>query len=258
MPQELIFDRDLLIKRRASCVGSLHKADFLIKRSLEDIVERLNEMTRDFQYILNLGARNSYGTDYLKNRSGTKQVVETDISFPLLSTSNHLTKLVCDEEYLPFIDNQFDLIVSVLNLHNVNDLPGCLIQLRRILKPKGLLIISMFGEYNLANVSEMLIRAEMEACNGISPRISPCVDIKQLGGLLQRAGFAMPVVDKDSIDVHYSSPIDLLHDLQNMGESNIMLSRNKNYPSKKLWQSFAKNGEIVAKFEILNLTASKD
>lgn len=98
---------------------------------------------------------------------------------------------------------------------------------------------------------------ELEALGGISPRIMPCVEIKQLGSLLQRVGFTMPVIDKDGIEVHYENPMKLLYDLQNMGETNIMLNRNKKYSGKIFWQKFAKLKKIIAKFEILTLTAVK-
>jgi NADH dehydrogenase [ubiquinone] 1 alpha subcomplex assembly factor 5 len=258
MSQELIFDRNLLIKRRSSKVGSIHKSDFLIKRSLETIIESLNAMTNKFPNILNLGCRKSYGTDYLKNRAGTRSVIETDISFEFLRDSSHLNRIICDEESLPFASNQFDLIVSVLNFHNINDLPGTLIQLQRMLKPKGVLVASMFGELNLDNIAQMLIKAELSASGGISPRIFPSVQIKQMGSLLQRAGFSMPVVDKDTVNVQYSNPMKLLHDLQNMGESNILINRNKKYPGKRIWSNFVNEGKIIAKFELLNIMASKD
>ena len=257
-PEVLIFDRNLLLQRRSNIASSLRKSDFLIKRSLDDIIEKLSEMGRKFPFVLNFGCRTGYGSSFLQNRPDTIQVVETDFSFNLLKNSSHPYKIVCDEEYLPFAENKFDLIVSTLNLHHVNDLPGCLIQLRRILKPNGLLIASMFGERNLSSLSEILTSTELEFSDGISPRISPTVEIKQLGALLQRTGFSSPVIDKDSIEVHYANPTDLLHDLQNMGETNIMLKRNKNYSGKKLWQKFSQHHDFITKFEILTLTASKN
>jgi NADH dehydrogenase [ubiquinone] 1 alpha subcomplex assembly factor 5 len=258
MSQELIFDRSLLIKRRSNKAGSIHKADFLIKRSLKTIIERLESMTIEFPTVLNLGSRSSYGTDYFKNRVGTNHVIETDISFDFMQNSSHSNKLVCDEEYLPFADNQFDLIVTILNLHMVNDLPGCLVQLRRMLKPNGVLIASIFGESSLASIREILINTELELFGGASARIFPFAEIKQVGMLLQRAGFSMPVIDKDIVNVKYSNPLSLLHDLQNMAESNILLARNKDYVGKSFWQNFSKIGEILVSFEILNILASKD
>ena len=254
MSQELIFDRNLLVKRRSHKADSLHKADFLIKRSLADIEEKLNEMDRIFPNILNLGCRNGYGTDFLKDRQGTQEVIETDISPKLLDKSKGFNKVIVDEEYIPFADDQFDLIISILNLHNVNDLPGCFIQLKRTLKPNGVLIASMFGERNLANLREELLKIELDIHAGVSPRVMPCVEMKQLGALLQRAGFAMPVIDKDCVEVQYKSSIALLHDLQDMGETNIMLNRSKKYLGKNFWQNLS---ITKANFEILTLMAVK-
>ncbi len=259
----LIFDRELLFKKRSNTANSLNKADFLIKRSLEDILEKLDEITRDFPLILNLGCRNSYCSDQLMQRHGTKKVIETDFGYNF--NSNH-TKIIADEENIPFAEGQFDLIVSILNLHTVNDLPGCLIQLKNALKPNGVLIASMFGERNLPELRETLLKTELEHLGGVSPRIMPSVEIKQLGALLQRTGYAIPVIDKERIEVHYHTPLELLHDLRNMGESNIMIDRNKKYIGKKFWRKFKdnyskdfsnENQRIVASFEILTITAVK-
>ncbi len=253
MSQEiLIFDRKLLLQRRSNKVNSLRKADFLIKRSLDDILERLSEITREFPLILNLTSKNNYGSDRLLKRAGTMQVITADFDM---------------QEHLNFSNHSFDLIVSILNLHSINDLPGCLIQLKNILKPNGLLIASIFGEKNLPELRQTLLKTEFECCAGISPRMLPSIELKQLGALLQRAGFSMPVVDSDRIEVHYKQPLDLLRDLRNMGETNIMLKRNKTYLGKKFWNKFAENyltdfstidNEAIASFEILNLTAITD
>lgn len=244
----LIFDRELLLKKRSNAI--LDKADFLIKRSVEDILERLDEITRDFPQILNLSCNNSYCTNMLMQRHSITEIIEADIDA---------------KENIAFEDNKFDLIVSVLNLHTVNDLPGCFIQLKNILKPNGILIASMFGERNLPELRETLIKTELEHLGGISPRVMPCVELKQLGALLQRAGFSMPVVDKEHIEVHYSYPLELLYDLRNMGETNIMINRNKKYLGKEFWKKFGENyikdfsndGQCIASFEILTMMAVK-
>ncbi len=253
MSQEiLIFDRKLLLQRRSNKVNSLSRADFLIKRSLDDILERLSEITREFPIILNLTSRNNYGFKQLTNRIGTKQLIVADFDV---------------EEYLKLPAHSVDLIVSVLNLHSINDLPGCLIQLKNILKPNGLLIASMFGENNLLELREALLKTEIECCSGISPRMMPLIELKQLGMLLQRAGFNMPVIDSDRIKVHYKNPLDLLHDLSDMSETNIMLKRSKAYLGKKFWTKFSQNylssfsaldNQVIANFEILNLMAIAD
>lgn len=262
----LIFDRNLLQKRRSSSAASLPKADFLIKHSLADILERLNEMSIKFPLALNLGSRSGFGSKELSKRSGTIKVVDTDLSLELLKNNPNLNKLAIDEENLCFADNSFNLIISILNLHLINDLPGCLIQLNKMLKPGGVLIASLFGERNLPELRETILKTELEQFGGASPRIIPSIDIKQLGGLLQRAGFSMQIVDKETIKAHYPSPLSLLHDLKNMGETNIMLNRNKKYLGKEFWQKFNENyinehsndtNSVYANFEILTLTAIK-
>lgn len=264
MPQEiLIFDRDLLLKKRSRAI--LDKADFLIKRSFDDILEKLNDMSRDFPSILNLDCRSPYGSKKLASRKGTKILIEGDLSINSAKLPNNHLKFVTDQENLALGDNQFDLIISILNLHSINDLPGYLIQLRNTLKPNGVLMASMFGEINLPELSRTLIKTELECLGGLSPRTLPMVELKQMGMLLQRAGFNTPVIDKDHIEVHYSHPLELLQDLRNMGETNIMLNRSKKYTGKEFWRKFSanyikdfsKSGQCIASFEILTMMAIK-
>ena len=263
----LVFDRKLLLQKKIKAAASLIKADFLIKRSFDDIKEKLSEINLEFPMALNLGAIKNYGSNELLSRRGTKQVIETYLDPALLNNKSPTIKIIADEEYIPFAENKFDLIISVLNLHTVNDLPGCLIRLRESLKPNGVLISSIFGEKNLSQLYEILTSTELELFNGISPRIMPNISIKQLGSLLQRAGFSSPIIDSDRVEVHYKHPIAILHDLRNMGETNIMLNRNRNYLGKKFWNKFTKNyinkygideNEVSVNFEILTFTAIKD
>jgi NADH dehydrogenase [ubiquinone] 1 alpha subcomplex assembly factor 5 len=253
----VIFDRHLLAKRKISNISSLCKADFLIKRSFQEILERLNNMQRDFLSTLNLGSRLSYGSQELSSRKGTKYLIETDIS----PSPSSFKKIIADDESLPFADNKFDLIVSVLNLHLINDLPNCLYQIKNMLKPNGVFIASMFGETNLAELRSTLIKTELECNGGVSPRTIPYVDIKQLGMLLQKTGFNAPVIDKDQIKAQYHHPLKLIEDLRNMAETNILLNRNKNYVGKVFWKKFSENYtkdyDNLASFEILNLMATK-
>lgn len=253
----VIFDHHLLAKRKINNISSLCKADFLIKRSFYEILERLDNMQRDFFSVLNLGTRLSYGSQELSNRKGTKYLIETDI----IPSPSNFTKIVTDDESLPFADNKFDLIVSVLNLHLINDLPNCLYQIKNILKPNGVFIASMFGGDNLPELRNTLIKTELEHRGGVSPRTIPYVDIKQLGMLLQKIGFNTPVIDKDQIKVQYQHPLKLIEDLRNMAETNILLNRSKNYVGKNFWKNFTENYTKdyanLASFEILNLMATK-
>ncbi|MCT4635596.1 MAG: class I SAM-dependent methyltransferase [Rickettsiales bacterium] len=258
----LIFDRNLLLQKRSN--ARLNKADFLIKRSLEDIQERLNETTKDFTSTLYLGQRDYPLSTDLIYQHKIERVIETELFFNN-SNSNNI-QIIVDEENLPFANEKFDLIISLLNLHKVNDLPGCLIQLRNSLKPNGILIASMLGEKTLPELRATLAKTEIEHCGGISPRMMPLIELKQLGSLLQRAKFNMPVIDKDHVEIHYSNPLELLYDLRNMGETNIMLNRNKKYVGKEFWKKFRKNyindfctedNLYSASFEILTFIAVK-
>src|SRR5690606_40887108 len=118
-------------------------------------------------------------------------------------------RVVADEEALPFADGSLDLVVSALSLQFVNDLPGTLIQIRRALKPDGLLLAALIGGDSLTELREAFAEAESEVEGGLSPRVLPFADIRELGSLMQRAGFALPVVDSDRVTVRYTSPIEL-------------------------------------------------
>src|SRR4030095_6212537 len=134
--------------------------------------------------------------------------------------------LVADEEALPFAPWSFDLVISNLTLHWVNDLPGCLLQIRQILKPDGLFLAAILGGGTLAELRGALMEAELAEAGGASPRISPFADVRDAGGLLQRAGFGLPVVDSDMLTVRYADILALMRDLRGMGETNAVLERD--------------------------------
>ena len=134
--------------------------------------------------------------------------------------------VIADEEALPFADGSFDLVVSALSLHWVNDLPGALIQIRRVLKPDGLFIGVALGGRTLTELRQSLLAAEEEIRGGASNRVSPFLDVIDGAGLLQRTGFAMPVADNDAHTVRYANPLRLLADLKGMGETSALASRD--------------------------------
>ena len=267
MLNNIIFDRELLSKKKIRAARSLSKDDFLIKRSFCDIKEKLSEMNRDFPIVLNLNdSSESHFVESLEIK-GAWKIIKTNLDLSLLISKNSSIKIVMDEENMAFADNKFDLIISVLNLHSVNDLPGCFIRLKESLKPGGVLIASMFGESNLFQLGQSLMKAELDVLNGASPRVMPSIRMDQLGGLLQRAGFILPVIDSDNVEVHYKHPLDLIRDLRDMGETNILFNRNRKYLGKKFWNKFVEhyiqdfsidNSEVVTNFEILNLIALKE
>jgi len=134
--------------------------------------------------------------------------------------------VIGDEEALPFADASFDLVVSALSLHAVNDLPGALVQIRRVLKPDGLFLAVLFGGESLGELRDAFARGEMQVRGGISPRVSPFAEVRTLGALLQRAGFALPVADSERTSVSYKEFRTLTADLRELGETNILAERD--------------------------------
>jgi SAM-dependent methyltransferase len=135
--------------------------------------------------------------------------------------------VIIDEEALPFRDGSLDLLVSGLALHFANDLPGVLTQIRRALKPDGLFVAALLGGETLTELRQAFAQAESETEGGASPRVAPFADLRQLGALLQRAGFALPVTDVERLTVRYGSPFDLMHDLRRMGATNTLAARRR-------------------------------
>ncbi len=221
-----IFDRRLHALRRARAVFSYSVYSFLKQAAAEDIALRLLAVNRKFERVLDLGAhdgtlgRTLSHDPQLAGRIGT--IVSADLSPAFVSGP---FGVVADEEALPFADGSFDLVVSALSLHWVNDLPGTLVQIRRALKPDGLFIGVALGGRTLTELRQALLAAEAEARGGAANRISPFMDVIDGAGLLQRAGFAMPVADNDARTVRYANPLRLLSDLKGMGETAALLDR---------------------------------
>lgn len=175
-----------------------------------------------------------------------------------------MLKVQADEEAPPFADASLDLIVSALSLQHVNDLPGVLVQACRALKPDGLFLASLIGGTSLNELRTALVAAESEVSGGASPRVAPFADVRDLGGLLQRAGFALPVTDADTVDVSYPDPLALMRDLRAMGATNVLLDRSrKPLPRAVLSRAFEiyaeryarADGRVPATFEIVTMTA---
>jgi SAM-dependent methyltransferase len=171
--------------------------------------------------------------------------------------------VAADDEALPFRDASLDLVVSALALQFVNDLPGTLIQIRRALKPDGLFLAAMIGGDSLAELREAFAQAEAEIEGGVSPRVAPFADLRDLGALLQRAGFALPVTDVDRVTVRYASPLALMHDLRRMGAANALTERSRTplrrLTLRRLMEIYAErfsdpDGRVRATFEIVWLS----
>ncbi|HLM40170.1 MAG TPA: methyltransferase domain-containing protein [Microvirga sp.] len=219
MSTPLVFDRPL-VRRRLSRALAQGYAGFLLDRAVEDLEERLAAVLRPFPLALDVGTPTPAAAEALRRSGRAGTVVR-------LSSVPEPGGVLGDEERLPFGGEAFDLAVSLLALQGVNDLPGALIQIRRALKPDGLLMAALLGGGTLAELRQAFAQAEGELEGGASPRVAPFADLRDLGGLLQRAGFALPVTDSDIFRVRYASPFALMQDLRRMGLTNALNDRRK-------------------------------
>jgi SAM-dependent methyltransferase len=219
----LVFDRALVRRRLRRALGAGY-ADFLLGRAVEDLDERLASVLRAFPLALDLGTPTDAATAALE-ASGRAESIVRLAGMGELGRPGRL--VVGDEEILPFAPESFDLAISLLALHGVNDLPGALIQLRRALKPDGLFLGCLLGGGTLIELRQSFAQAEAELEGGISPRVAPFADVRDLGALLQRAGFALPVADVEPVAVRYADAFGLMRDLRAMGLSNALLERRR-------------------------------
>jgi len=224
MPAPLVFDRSLVRLRRQRAYG-LGPVTFLIDRVAEDLAERLSAVLRRFPLAVDLGSPTGAVGRVLADSPVIETIIAVDSSASSLAGSG--LKVVADEELLPFADCALDLVVSGLALQSVNDLPGVLVQIRRALRPDGLFLAALLGGDTLAELRHSFAVAETEIEGGLSPRVAPFPDVRDMGALLQRAGFALPVTDVDRLTVRYTSPLALLQDLRRMGVGNSLTERRR-------------------------------
>jgi SAM-dependent methyltransferase len=218
-----IFDRRLLQRRRRRAMA-LGAATFLLDHVAADLAERLSAVLRSFELAADLGTPTDAVRRALADRVATVVAVAEP---PLTEAMRASPTVLADLEALPLREGTLDLAVSALSLQFVNDLPGTLVQIRRALKPDGLFLAALVGGASLAELREAFAVAEIEIEGGLSPRVAPFVDVRDLGALLQRAGFALPVTDVDRVIVRYASPLALLQDLRRMGATNVLAERRR-------------------------------
>lgn len=218
----LVFDRSLIHQRLARA-AALGPETFLLERAAEDVADRLSAVKRTFAIAVDLGTPTDALTTALSGHAAVERLVR---AAPLVGTLAP-PAIVADEEALPFAPGSLDLVVSALSLQSVNDLPGVLAQVRRALKPDGLFMAALLGGSSLTELRQAFAIAESETTGGLSPRVAPFADVRDLGALLQRAGFALPVTDVDRVVVRYSSPFALFADLRRMGAANALTERRK-------------------------------
>jgi SAM-dependent methyltransferase len=222
----VVFDRHLLRRRRARA-AALGPSTFLIERVATDLADRLATVLRRFDCAVDLGTPTDAARRVLAASGKVGSVIAADALAARCFPGPPALAVAADEEALPFRDGSLDLVVSVLALQFVNDLPGTLIQIRRALKADGLLLAALIGGDTLSELRQAFAAAEAEVEDGVSPRVAPFADVRELGALLQRAGFALPVTDSDRITVRYDSPLALMHDLRRMGATNALRERSR-------------------------------
>ncbi len=259
MTDSVVFDRASVVRNRLRA----HSENFLVDEIAARLADRLLDIQRTFPEMLDFSGQPGLSKQLSTSGVAASRGIET--VFTLVGTAAFATRentMVASAEALPVAAQRVDLAMSVMALHWANDLPGTLVQVRRVLKRDGLLLAAFLGGDTLMELRECLGAAEIDVSGGISPRVIPFVDLRDAGGLLQRAGFALPVADQDRINVTYASPVALMHDLRAMGETNALTQRRKQFTSRKVFarasalyeQRYAKSGRINATFDVIYLT----
>jgi SAM-dependent methyltransferase len=231
MTPPLIFDRRLLRAHRLRGLR-LGPETFLLDRIADEFAHRLELVLRRFDLAADLGTPTAAVRNAVMRGGTIGTMIAVD---PIFGAAQRIEgddadsslHVAADDEALPFGDGTLDLVVSGLSLQAVNDLPGVLVQVRRALKPDGLLLAALFGGETLTELRQSFAIAESELDGGVSPRVAPFADIREIGALLQRAGFALPVTDVERIVVRYASPLALMHDLRRMGATNALVERSR-------------------------------
>jgi SAM-dependent methyltransferase len=222
----VVFDRAAIARnlRRAQKLGP---ATFLIDRVAEDFGDRLSTVLRRFELAADVGSPTDAVRQRLRRANRVSRIVALLPPSAVLPTRSGELTAVADPEALPLRDHSFDLIFSALALQSVNDLPGTFIQIERALKPDGLFAAALIGGESLTELRQAFAAAEAELEAGASPRVAPFADVRGIGMLLQRAGFALPVTDLERLTVRYDSAFCLMHDLRRMGATNALAQRRR-------------------------------
>lgn len=253
-----IFDKAYIKSIRTKMLPLVPPFDFLHDEINERLIERLTEFNRLFESVLIIGSKSNNLFDYLKTCNNIQNIIKMD--FGCLDNVEKCNFIQGDEENLPFAPNSFDLILSCGHLHMTNDLPGTLKQFHTSLKKNGVFIGSLFGGETLFELKESFYKAEMNISQRIFPHIMPMVEVKQLGDLVKRAGFELPISTEERFEVTYSHPLNLLIDLKKMGESNTLEQRSRQFLSKKIFNDMCYNyindftiedNKVLATFDIL-------
>nr|WP_321460841.1 methyltransferase domain-containing protein [uncultured Cohaesibacter sp.] len=257
-----LFDIALLAQRRKRALSKYGEdGDFLLREVASDMLDRLSLVMRPFPEIVELGGHTGLLAKSLQNRKGTRRVTRLEQVPDFFSGMEQ--GIVVDPEILPLKAGSINLLVAPLFLHWINDLPGLLLQIRQCLAPDGLLMATLLGRESLKELRQAFLVADSEITGGASPRVAPLPDLKDMGTLLQRAGFTLPVIDHDMLTVRYASLFDLMQDLRRMGATNILHDRSRTMLRRDVLlraaeiyqQEFSDpDGRIRASFQILSLS----
>ncbi len=273
-PSIIVFDRAVVRRHRERAAEDFSGYDFLVREVAERLADRLEDVTRSFPLALDLGCHDGTLASLIGERGGIETLVQSDLSFAMARKAHEAAAertgspercpaLVADEEMQPFAEGCFDLVISSMGLHWVNDLPGALLQANLALKPDGLFLGAILGGDTLHELRQSLLMAESELEGGAGPRVSPFAQLQDAAGLLQRAGFALPVADVDSITVNYANPLKLMDDLRGMGQSNAVIGRRNTLSRRETLMHAAQiyeeefgdeTGTVPATFQVIFLT----
>tara|TARA_Y100000590_G_scaffold396296_1_gene476910 strand:- start:1251 stop:2111 length:861 start_codon:yes stop_codon:yes gene_type:complete len=253
-----IFNKNSVANNLKRASIRFNNYDYLFKEVAERTSERLLDINKQFNIAAEIGSRgNILSNIFLKKKINEKFAINTLHKFHQFGQEGDAR---IDNESLPLRKNSLNLIISNLSLHTVNDLPGVLLQINNALKPDGLFIGSIFGGQTLFELRKIFHEADLLTSGKIFPRVSPFLDIKDAGNLLQRAGFSLVVADIDKIEVQFTNLKKLFYDLRYMGEANSMTKRKKNFSTKSFFNQANQlykeyftniNGKLTATFEII-------
>src|ERR1700674_1869207 len=223
----IVFDR-AAVRRNLRRAQKRGPATFLIDRTAEDFCDRLSAVLRRFERAVDLASPTDAGRRRLRGTDLVSTIIAVmDPASAGVPARDDDLKVVPDAEALPLREASLDLVVSALALQFVNDLPGTFVQVRRALKPDGLFLAALIGGDSLLELRQSFAAAEAELEHGASPRVAPFADVRAIGLLLQRAGFALPVTDVERLSVRYASPFALMQDPRRMGAANALADRRR-------------------------------
>jgi NADH dehydrogenase [ubiquinone] 1 alpha subcomplex assembly factor 5 len=264
MTVPVLFDQMLIRQHRQRAAPKYSDFTFLKDAAAARLADRLELMRRDFDLCLDIGAHDGRLAQHFAELGKIGHMVHADPAEKFaIATKQHGPSVVHALDKLPYRPEAFDAVFSCLSLHWIDDLPGLIMQAGRLLKPDGLLLFSLFGGNSLTELKQALAEAEQDITGGFSPRCAPMADIRDIGGLLSRAGLALPVADSDRLTVNYPHMFKLMSDLRGMGEQNALFSRLKTPTRRQVFMRAAEiyqqrfgraGGQIPASFEIVTLT----